>query len=106
MGFAAVTALWGACWVRVAAAGQAAAFLQVELRGGWADCAVERTRSFALGTRAVTLLTLGLILLQTQNTSKAPFIWDFVDLSWRFCPVLHSLGGHLCGTAGVNVKIP
>lgn len=46
--FTAVTALWGFFWVSVAAAGQAAAFLQEELHAGWTDCAVERTRSLAL----------------------------------------------------------
>lgn len=95
LGFTTVAALRGARQVRVTAAGQAAALLQVELHAGWTDSAVERTRSLALSARAVTFLTLGLVLLQTQNTSNAPFIWDSLDLTRQFCPVIYSLGGHL-----------
>lgn len=69
------------------AAGQATAFYQVELHAGWTDRAVERPWSLALRARAVTFLTLGLLLLQTQNTKNALFILDALDL--------HCLCGHL-----------
>lgn len=91
----AVTALQGFSWISVTAAGQAAAFLQEELHAGWANCAVERTRSLALSAWAVTSLTLGFALLQTQNTSNAPLILCDLDLTWQFCPVIHHQGCHL-----------
>lgn len=93
--FTAVTALWGLCWVSVAAAGQAAAFLQEELHAGWTDCAVARTRSLALSAWAVTSLTLGFVLLQTQNTGNAPLILCDLHLTWQFYAVIHYLGCHL-----------
>lgn len=101
----AVAALGGGCRVGVAAAGQAAALLQVELHGGRAHRAVERSRSLALGALGVTSLTLGLILLQTQKTSNAPFIFGFFgpDLAVLSC---HSLSWwSYLGTTGVNGKI-
>lgn len=91
----AITALWGFCWVSVAAAGQAAAFLQEELHAGWTDCAVERTRSLALSAWAVASLTLGFVLLQTQNTRSAPLILHGLDLTWQLCHVIQHCGCHL-----------
>lgn len=79
--FTAVTALQDGFWVRVPAAGQAAAFLEVELCTGWADGAVERPGTLALCACAVTALTLGVILLQTENTRNMPFFSAPSDLT-------------------------
>lgn len=79
--FTAVTALQDGFWVGVPAAGQAAAFLEVELCTGWADGAVERPGTLALCACAVTALTLGVILLQTENTRNMPFFSAPSDLT-------------------------